>query len=274
MPIVPPTLSGPQDIVNVAITSAKVRLLDKTMNSLLPVSPRILDANEFFTLQAVNNAWRYEQDRLRELGYSELTNETVIPNITPVYGTDPATLIWLSWVGYFNGNALNTAIYLPSDFDHPLKIWERWSGEDAEFTDPPMQKILDGLPMVQKTSGMRFWEWRSGAIYSLGSQVNEDLRIRYAKYFPDFADIGTTRWLNQPIPIVRGADALSWFICAEFALSQIGVNQNAAEAVEIFQQKGEGALDRIFNLDVRADQRVNVQRRPRGRSGRGSGTYF
>ena len=266
MPIIPPSLTGPFDTVNLAITAAAMRLRDRTINTLLPVSPRILDANEFFTLQGVNNAWRYEQDRLRELGYSELTNECVLYNLAPVANINTATLVQLSWFGYDNGGGLDPTIYLPSDFDHPLKMSERWTGQNGEFV--PMTKFLDELPMVQKTSAMRFWEWRSSAIYSIGSQVAEDLRIRYAKYFQDFADVGTTRWLNQPIPIVRGSDALAWFICAEFATSMIGSNDSAADAAASFRAQGEGALDRIFNLDVRADQRVNVQRRPRGRMGR------
>jgi hypothetical protein len=262
MPVLPPTAAPPYDTVNTCLTSARARLSDR-LDTLQPVSGRLLDNTEFFTLQSLNSGWRNMQDRLADNGYAALTNEAVIANLPAVHGLDPSTQVWLNWDGYFDGANLFQGWKLPADFTHPIKIWERWSGQNAEFRDPPMEKVLDGLPAFAKATAMRFWEWRGDSLYMPGSQRVEDLRIRYVRYLPDFRDIGNQRWFTQPIPIVRGSDALSWYLCAEVAGSRGDI-----AGVQRFCQYGDGALTHIFNLDVKADQRVNVQRRPRGRSGR------
>ena len=126
-----------------------------------------------------------------------------------------------------------------------------------------MEKMLVGLPALQKTSSIRYWEWRGDAIYMPGSQLVEDLRIRYVNYLPDFADSGTQRWFQLPIPITRASDSLAWFLCAEVVNAR-----GDLPLAEAFRQNGTEALNHIFNLDVKADQSVNIQRRARGRSSR------
>lgn len=263
MPIIPVQNVAQYDSVTIALNSAKSRLNDR-LNTLLPVSGSILGNTSDSTLQSLNNAWRRQQDYLADRGYARLINEQVIFGLPPVASLDPSTQTWLSWEGYFDGANLWQTPQLPSDFTHPLKVWERWSGQNAQFVDPPMEKILDGIPAVAKGPGIQFWEWRGDAIYMPGSQMLEDLRVRYVKYLADFSDIGQVRWFQQPIPIMRAADSLSWFLCAEV------VGARGEEALsESFMEKGKTALAHLFNLDVRADQRVNIQRQPRGRNFRG-----
>lgn len=122
--------------------------------------------------------------------------------------------------------------------------------------------MMDGIPNVQKWTGNRFWEWRANAIWMPGSQIVEDLRIRFATYFPDFADEGTTRWYMQPVPVMRCRDALAWLICAEICAGPGMPPEIQAKAVD-FQAKGYAACDLIFNRDVAMKQRVNVRRQPR-----------
>lgn len=267
MPVLP-AISGVQyDTVNDVLTSAKARLNDE-ITTLLATGGNILGNGQFSTQQNLNSAWRNMQDCLADRGYAALITETVVAGLPVVAGLDPSIQTWLSWNGFFDGANFFPAIQLPGDFTHPIKMWERWSGQNAEFLNPPMEKILDGLPAWSKTSRIRFWEWRGDAIYMPGSQVVEDLRIRYVRYMPDFADVGNLRWFQQPVPIMRGSDSLSWFLCSEVVGSR-----GDLPLAQSFRDKGEAALTHIFNLDVKADQRVNVQRHARaGR--RRSGLFF
>ena len=121
-----------------------------------------------------------------------------------------------------------------------------------------MEKFLDGLPSTGKTSRMRHWEWRNNAIYTQGSQLVEDLRIRFGTFLPDIVDVGTVPWFQQNVGIVRVGDGLSWFICAELAAARGDYDLELGCIA-----KAEAALLRVFNADVQADQRVNIRRRPR-----------
>lgn len=264
MPILPPAAAGQYDLVNDVLNMARQRLNDE-INTLQPSIGTLLDTTQAFTLQTFNTAWRKCQAVLAEKGYGRLIDEVIIHNLPVVASLDPAVQTWLSWSGFFDGANLTTTPALPAGFSHPIKIWERWSNQNAQFGDPPMEKFLDGIPAMSKTTAIRFWEWRNDAIYMPGSQMVEDLRIRFVVFLPDIADSGNTPWFQQPVPIVRIADALSWWIIAE-------LRQDEAAKLTA-TQKGEAALQRVFNLDVKADQRVNVRRLSRSARGYGRNWY-
>lgn len=266
MPILPPSSAQPYDTISAIVNMANARMNDD-LDTLLAVSGKLVGNNNVYSQQTVNTAWRRMQEYLAERGYARMINECIITGLPVAGSIDPGAQAWLSWQGYFDGANFFNLPALPGDFTHPLKIWERWNGQNAQFSDPPMEKILDGLPSTMKTSRMRFWEWRGDTIYMPGSQMIEDLRIRYVQYLEDFIDVGTVPWFSQQVPIVRIADAFAWFICAEL----VGA-RGEDDRAQSFTAKGEAALNRIFNLDVEADQRVNIRRRPR--SGRGYGTNW
>lgn len=261
MPVLPPVPAAVYDSVTDVLNVARTRLNDE-VTTLLPIRGQLLNNNQIFTQQMMNNAWRKAQEYLGERGYARLLNEAIFTGLPVVGSLDPASQTWLSWTGYFDGANLFQNWFLPSDFSHPLKMWERWSGQAAQFCDPPMEKMLDGLPALVKTTSIRFWEWRGDAIYMPGSTISEDLRIRYVKFLPDFTDVGSTLWYEQPVPMVRVTDPLSWLICAEVAIAR-----GDTALTDLLTERGHQGLSRVFNLDVRADQRVNIRRRPL--SGRG-----
>jgi hypothetical protein len=263
MPILPPFSPVAYDSATTVLNMVRARVNDE-LKSLQPTSGKLLDTGQAYTQQTFNTAWRKCQSFLSEKGYSRLIDEVIVSSLPVVATLDPAVQCWLSWGGFYDGVQLWPLVALPDGFSHPLKIWERWSGQNAQFCDPPMEKILDGLPAVSKTSTLRFWEWRNDAIYLNGSQMIEDLRIRHVTFLPDIVDVGNTPWFQTVVPIVRIADGLSWWICAELALAK-GNGDVASACVE----RGEAAVIRVFNLDVKADQRVNIRRQPR--TGRGFG---
>ena len=263
MPILPPPSNAGYDTAATVLNMARMRLNDE-LETLQPYSGKLLDTNQAYTQQTFNIAWRKCQAFLAEKGYGKLIDEVVINALPVVASLDPASQCWLSWAGFFDGNNLWPDVALPAGFSHPLKIWERWAGQNAQFGDPPMEKFLDGIPAVAKTTCMRFWEWRNDAIYMPGSQMIEDLRIRHVVFLADIVDINDSPWFQQLVPIVRIADGLSWWICAELAAAK-----GNTDIEMTCTSKGEAAVLRVFNLDVKADQRVNVRRQ--ARSGRGYG---
>lgn len=267
MPVIPPSSSLQYDAVGYALNDARVNLGDR-LDTLQFNTGKIMDFTDSFMNQVTNRAWRKLQAYLGNLGYQQVTSEVLIMSLPVVQTVDPAVFTWLGWTGYFDGANLNPTPALPSDFTYPIKVWERWSGQNMQFSDPSMEKILDGMPTRSKTTSNRFWEWRSDAIWMPGSQMIEDLRIRYVRWLADFADLGTTRWYQQTVPIMRCSDALGWFIAAAVENAAKNGDKDVAAG---FLTNGMAAADEIFNRDVRADQRVNIQRRPRSsRSAYGS----
>jgi hypothetical protein len=257
------------DTLTTILNMVRGRVNDELV-TLQPVGGKLLKNTQVFSQQTVNSAWRAFQDVLAERGYDRLLEEVIVIGFPIVASYDPATQVWIDQTGCFDGATMHDTPALPADFAHPLKVWERWTGQNAEFGDPPMEKILDGLPSVQKTTNLRFWEWRQDKIFMAGSQISEDLRIRYVTYLDDFLDIeadpGPNQvvgpWFTQPVPVMRCADSFSWYIAAELVAARGG---DPSALVE----KGLAGLDRVFNLDVIADQRVNIRRRPRSGRGRG-----
>lgn len=267
MPIVPSGGGSVYDSVTTVLNMTRTRVAQE-LKTLQPTNGKVLEQNQATTLQMFNTAWRKSQEFLADKGYSALIGEVLILSFPIVASTDPAIQCWLSWSGCSDGVNEYAAPALPEDFSHPLKMFERWSNINAEFVGPPMEKCLDGIPSTVKTSVNRFWEWRGNAIWIPGSQMVEDFRIRYVKFLPDFADINTTFWWTQTVPIVRVADGLSWMLCAEMAAAD-GKTQVHATCTA----KGEAALMKVMNLDVKADQRVNVRRQPRAGRGYGRGSW-
>lgn len=263
MPVLPPINAPVYDKVSVVLNVARARLNDELV-TLAPVGGKLLENNQVFSLQVLNSAWRRMQDALAERGYARLIDEVILQSFPVVASLDPGVQTWVSWSGYFDGASFWPTPALPADLSHPLKVWERWSNQNSPFSGPCMEKMLDGLPATAKTTSNRWWEWRNDAIYMPGSQMVEDLRVRYVKFIGDFADVGSVPWFQQPVPIARCTNPLSWYICAELAVAK---QDEAMETTLI--AKAESSLDEIFNLDVRADQRVNVRRQPR--TGRGYG---
>lgn len=260
MPVLPPVFAAPTDSLTTILNAARTRLRED-IPTLYGVSGKILGEHQATTQQAVNNAWRKMQEKLVDLGFNTLSDEVIISGFPLVGSYDPATQCHINWTEYFDGLSLFPAPVLPSNLIQPLKIWERWHGQNAEFAPQPMGQVLDGLPAMSKQTANRWWEWRNNSIYFAGSLMAVDWRIKFLTYFADFIDVSTTPWFQQPVPIVRCLEPFSLYICAEFAPD--------APTAQAYTAEAEVAAALLVNREIKAKQRVNVRRQPR--SGRGSG---
>lgn len=256
----------PYDSAATVLNVARARL-----NRVSTVAGDIISPGNPFTQQYFNTAWRRFQEFVANFGVIRLVDETVLTALPVVGSIDPSSQVSLSWSGYFDGANWQSSPILPTDLMFPLKLWERQSGSNNVFSDPPMENMLDGLCNRPKMTCNGQWEWRADAIYLPGATFPMDLRVRYAKYLPDFSQAGSTPWYQQGVPIARCSDALSLYICAEVGRARPDLGLDPLE----LKAEAEETARLVFNRDVRAKQRVNVRRLSRsGRlEGGGSGDY-
>lgn len=272
MPIIPPGNSGPYQNANTILNAAKARL-NEQLPTLASVSGKLVDNTSAFSQQIFNNAWRQLQNFLANLGWSRLTREVIIYGLYPVQSADPASQVFINWTNYFDGQNYWTQPVLPADFTYPLKVWERWSGQNMPFPQEPMEMILEGLPdFGPKQVYNRFCDWREDALFMPGSLMTTDLRFRYVTLLPDIVDNApvASRWFQQPVPIYNCLDAMAWYIVFEIASARLEPGDEVD--VEGLRSKAETAARQIFNRDQRLRQRVTMTRQPlSGRGGWGCG---
>jgi hypothetical protein len=271
VPIVPPgNPNGPYQSANAILLAAKARL-NEQLPTLAAVSGKLVDNTQAFSQQIFNNAWRQLQNFLANLGYSRLTREVIVFALPAVQTSDPGIQAFINWTNYFDGVNFWNSPVLPPDFTYPLKVWERWSGQNLPFPQEPMEMMLDGLPnLCPKQVYNCFCDWREDSLYLPGSLMTTDLRFRYVTLLPDIQDntpVSGSRWFQQPVPIYNCLDAMAWYIVFEIANARI--QQGDEVDVDGLRQRAENAARQIFNRDSRLRQRVTMTRQPL--SGRGSG---
>lgn len=235
----------PYDIVNTALNSARIRIND-ALSTLTPTGGTVLQNTAAFSQQAANNAYRRLQEFLANQGYSKITSEVVLLNVAQAGNVDPAYQAYIDWTGYFDGTTLQTTPVLPQDLIMVNDLWERITGA-AITTFNTMDRVLNGLPAIPKNTTNKVWEWRDDRAYLPGATGATDIRVRYASYLPDFIDNSPTTatpWYMQPIQIMRGMNALAWYICFEFSKSRQDLDAGA------FQAEAEAAAMQLVERDT------------------------
>ncbi len=212
--------AAPYPLLSDVLNAARVKCNDAIGNG---VAGQTLTNTQPLTAPLVNTAYQSLQQFLVALGYTTLDASVLISGLPPAFTNDPSVEVSLSWTGYFDGNALNTAFALPQNLIRPLR-----DGLEQRLTVPagspnavlaaavmtPMDEQING-PMAHVPNDMwlRQWQWREDAIYMTGALAQNDIRIRYAKYLPDLVPTSPT----QVVPIMRSLDALSSYIAVEFS---------------------------------------------------------
>jgi hypothetical protein len=248
--ILPPTATLPLDTVDTVLNFSRARIND----AIQGISGNLLADTQPYTFTLLNAAFRHLQEDLANAGNPAFTNETVLFGLPVVALNDPSVQVWMSCQYYFDGVSFYTAPeapLLPFDCILPLRLWERQSGTQNQFTD--MNPVNDGLPDNVKTNWLGLWDWRGNAIYMPGALIERDVRIRYASYLADIASSGTAL-----VPLIRSADALAHYVAAEFCNSR-GTAEDAAVG-STFAAKGMAAMKRMTNRDARREQRGNHRR--------------
>ena len=267
MPIPPPTPAVPFDTVEWAMNSARTKINDCP----LALSGNLLSDIQPYSQQFANDGWRQFQRDLANYGEPACTETALLLSFPPVANIDPATQVYVGHADYFDGQNFwvppNVSL-LPADLICPLNLQERLGGSLNLFT--PMTPCDDGLPLLPKTTLFRYWEWRSAgpgngnAIFMPGATVARDIFLRYASFLPDFVNnwpIGATQWYGQPIPILRVADILGFYIAGAFTFSR--GSAQAKEVANSFWSEGKTAMRQNINsTTMKIRHRINHRRKP------------
>jgi hypothetical protein len=232
----------------------------------LALAGNLLADTQPYAQQTYNLAWRSFQRDLADFGDPAQTEECLLPSFPPVANTDPATLVYVGQADYFDGQNYwvpPNVNLLPQDLIIPLHLKERMGGTTQPLV--PMEPCDNGLPMGAKTTYLRFWEWRSAgpgngnAIFMVGATVAKDIWIRYASFLPDAVTAGTVLWYQQPIPILRCADILAFYIAAEFSYSR--GSEQAKAVANSFWADGKAAMRSLINsTTMKNRQRISHRR--------------
>lgn len=265
-PVPPPTATVPFDTVDTAMNMARVLLNDTPM----ALTGNLLSDSQPYAQQFYNLAWREFQRDLALAGDPAQTEEFISQSLPVVSSLDPYVQVYLGQQFYFDGTSFYsspTVNLLPQNLIIPLWVRERPGGTTQTFSD--MVPCDNGLPGSPKTAYLRWWEWRSAgpgngnAIFMQGATVTRDVWVRYASYLGDAVtnQYVAGAWYLQPIPILRCADALSFYIAARFANSR-GSEQAMAAANSFYAQGKQAMRDLLNATTMKNRQRINHRRRP------------
>jgi len=246
VPSLPPATTAPYDTTEYVLNLARARAGDAG----LTIAGNLLADNQPYTLVYLNSAIRTVQDMLMDNGVENYPQETVLFAMPATATLDPALYSYISYAEAFDGVNPHTSPLLPQDLLIPLRMYERLNGSLGQMVE--MFPSNDGLPSRPKTAWNRQWEWRDDQINLVGATQVNDMRLRYDRYIPDISSLSQP----QPIPIgVRCADALAWFVVAEFA------SPRGSVMVQDFWNRGAAAIQRIILRTTRKTQRNNNRRR-------------
>ena len=141
---------------------------------------------------------------------------------------------------------------LPTDLLAPHALWERVTANTTDVLIP-MEKIIGGLPNLQPSGYLRFWEWREDKINLVGATQPITVRIRYEKLLPALV-LGT-----DPVQIRSSADALAYATAALAARAR-GARELALDMSGAAEEEFEKLVERY----VRPEQHKARRRKPYG----------
>ena len=215
---------------------------------------RILTDKNPFTVQFLNSALEFLQDRIRNRGVITLEYDNVILTpITPPPVLQPGIQQQVAYNGFFNGVSWVPQPALPANCVSVLEVWERQTGSGLPFQ--PM-KQLRPLPDRYQGPWLVNWEYRQDRIILLGSTVSEDLRIRFQAQLGEIAPATAKNPLsNVSIGILCSVNALATLVAYTYARAL------GAPAAQTMQQDAEVLVRLITNRYTRQNQHVQYRRR-------------
>lgn len=214
---------------------------------------RILTDSAPFTIEYLNSALEELQDDLGNNGVITLTIDNVILTpVTPPPVIDPSIQVSISYEGYFDGSIMHATPALPGDLAMVDFLWERVTGSCDAFL--PMHEPQSSLPSRLQGTFLREWEYRTDAIWMVGSTQTEDLRLRYQTRFPTIA--AGTSLTNVQVNILASTNALATLVAYQYARAR-GAQQFPAISADADKQKF-----KILNRYARHQQGQPCHRQP------------
>lgn len=253
--------TAPYDTVEYVLVLARAMVNDLAQN----LSGQLLSDAQSYTPVYLNLGWRYLQKELTNAGVETFAKETILTPVTVVNPIDPATQIYISFTGYFDGTAMHDNPVLPPDMVGPLRLWERRTGSLDNYYD--MYPTNDGLPSRPQSAYLKQHDWRQDQLFMTGATQSLDLRMRYNAYFDDLV-ISTPPAPASTVPILRCAEALAAYTASAFASAR------GSQAASSLNDMGDRFVQQMTLQTSRKKQRGNHRRIPYSRRGLAGWGWF
>jgi hypothetical protein len=165
----------------------------------------LLSNSQPYTIPMLNSCYRKLQIDLINNGYEAMQTEVILLQVPPAYTVDPQVQIYVGYQGSNDGYNSFPNPYLPANLMIPLRLWERPTGTIQDYIE--MQPVNDGLPSRPQSATLQQFDWRGEAIYFVGANQLNDIRLRFLQFFPDLAD-GTSivliPWSDRALSFLMG----------------------------------------------------------------------
>jgi hypothetical protein len=180
-------------------------------------------------LPYANSAYRKLQRALGNAGGGGFIQDDVLLVVTAV--TDPPN-------------------QLPTDLLVPLKIWERPNCSTDDFLEMVDLTQHGGLPSRVQDVTLSVWEWRADGIYFIGATQDTQIRLRYAKAYPDFTDS------TSPVLVRNAQEAIA------YATAALAGWARGSPLAEKWDDAAADAIEDLVSAAVRREQQSLRRRRP------------
>ena len=132
----------------------------------------------------------------------------------------------------------------------PLKIWERANLSADEFVEMVDLSQHGGLPSRAQDVVLSVWEWRADGIYFLGATQDVQIRLRYAKAYPDFTDA------TSPVMVRNAQEAIA------YATAALAGWARGSPLAQRWDDAASDAMEDLVIAAVRREQQSSRRRRP------------
>lgn len=212
------------------------------VRSLLNDSPGNLFTDSLL-IPYVNSGYRKVQRALANCGGGAFIVDNATVVVSAVAAPDPSAQVSIT-------DATAPPNQLPTDLILPLQLWERPNLSTQNFA--PMVDLTrhGGLPSRPQGFTLSVWEWRADGLYFIGATQDTQVRIRYAKAYPDLTDATS-------VILMRNAqEAIAYFAAAMAAMAR------GSPLAEKWDAAGDNALEDLISTTARREQHTVRRRRP------------
>jgi len=238
------------------------------------------------TLPALMSAIRWVYRKLRNVGDPRLIRDNVQVALPANALTGAGVQTYLTYNGYFDGVTLNASPVLPADLLYPIELQEQQTGSGLNFV--PMVQPQNGLPSMNQTFALGYWEWREApttnsgltptpgtanapaGIFFVGALAPVTVRMRYMATLVRFVSLTSADYATAYVPIIDAEEAIAYRCAYIVAAALSGITPG----VTMLKQEADEAMQDLRNAVVRRQQTITYERMPYdAQVGSGSGYY-
>lgn len=194
-------------------------------------------------LPYVNSAYRAVQRALANAGAGGFLTDNTLLVVPAISAADPSVQVSIT-------DATAPPNQLPSDLLAPSKIWERANGSTDDFAEMVDLSQHGGLPSRVQGVTLGVWEWRGEGIYFLGATQDTQIRLRYAKAYPDLTDA------TSPVLVRNAQEAIA------YASAALAAWARGSPLAEKWDGAAGDAIEQLVSAAVRREQQSSRRRRP------------